>query len=100
MAAAGRAAPGGAKAVASIRRQDRALRSLHDKCGRKAMSTNDLRGHVALVTGGSRGIGAAIVKALGEAGCAVAINYRERAAEAETLAKDIVTAGGKAVAIA
>jgi 3-oxoacyl-[acyl-carrier protein] reductase len=64
------------------------------------MRTFALRGHVALVTGGSRGIGAAIVKALGEAGCAVAVNYRERAAEAEELAKAIIKAGGKAVAIA
>ncbi|MCW5704849.1 MAG: SDR family oxidoreductase, partial [Bradyrhizobium sp.] len=64
------------------------------------MRTFSLRGHVALVTGGSRGIGAAIVKMLGEAGCSVAVNYRERAAEAEALAKAIVTAGGKSVAIA
>jgi len=64
------------------------------------MRTFALRGHVALVTGGSRGIGAAIVRALGEAGCAVAVNYRERTAEAEELAKAIVAAGGKAVAIA
>jgi 3-oxoacyl-[acyl-carrier protein] reductase len=64
------------------------------------MTTGNLRGHVALVTGGSRGIGAAIVKALGEAGCAVAVNYRERAAEAEALAKAIVSVGGKTVAIA
>src|SRR5438552_508405 len=64
------------------------------------MRTFALRGHVALVTGGSRGIGAAIVKALGETGCAVAVNYRERAAEAEALAKAIVSAGGKAIAIA
>ena len=62
------------------------------------MRTFSLRGHVALVTGGSRGIGAAIVKALGEAGCSVAVNYRERAAEAEGLAKDIVKAGGRAIA--
>ena len=62
------------------------------------MRTFSLRGHVALVTGGSRGIGAAIVKALGEAGCSVAVNYRERAAEAEALAKDIVKAGGRAIA--
>ena len=62
------------------------------------MRTFSLRGHVALVTGGSRGIGAAIVKALGEAGCSVAVNYRERAAEAEELAKAIVTAGGRAIA--
>ena len=64
------------------------------------MGTSSLRGHVALVTGGSRGIGAAIVKALGDAGCAVAVNYRERAAEAGTLARAIVAAGGKAFAIA
>jgi 3-oxoacyl-[acyl-carrier protein] reductase len=63
------------------------------------MGTSSLRGHVALVTGGSRGIGAAIVKALGEAGCAVAVNYRARAAEAESFAKAIVAAGGKAIAI-
>ncbi len=63
------------------------------------MRTFSLRGHVALVTGGSRGIGAAIVKALGEAGCSVAVNYREREAEAEALAKDIVKAGGRAIAV-
>ena len=63
------------------------------------MRTFALRGHVALVTGGSRGIGAAIVGTLGEAGCSVAVNYRERAAEAEALAKNIVTAGGRAVAL-
>jgi 3-oxoacyl-[acyl-carrier protein] reductase len=63
------------------------------------MRTFSLRGHVALVTGGSRGIGAAIVKALGEAGCSVAVNYRERAAEAAALAKDIVKAGGRAIAV-
>ncbi len=64
------------------------------------MTTENLRGHVALVTGGSRGIGAAIVRALAGAGAAVAINYRERASEADALAKDIAGAGGKALAIA
>ena len=64
------------------------------------MTTENLRGHVALVTGGSRGIGAAIARALAAAGAAVAINYRERASEADALAGDIIGAGGKALAIA
>ncbi|WP_027579042.1 3-oxoacyl-ACP reductase family protein [Bradyrhizobium sp. Ai1a-2] len=64
------------------------------------MTTATLRGHVAIVTGGSRGIGAAIVRALADQGAAVAINYRERAGEADALAKEITAAGGKAIALA
>jgi 3-oxoacyl-[acyl-carrier protein] reductase len=75
------------------------LRALSEIKQEIAMTSSTLHGHVALVTGGSRGIGAAIVKMLAEAGAAVAINYRERAAEAETLAKGITAAGGRAVAI-
>jgi 3-oxoacyl-[acyl-carrier protein] reductase len=59
-----------------------------------------LNGHTALVTGGSRGIGAAIVRSLAEAGAAVAINYRERASEANTLATAIGDAGGRVITIA
>jgi 3-oxoacyl-[acyl-carrier protein] reductase len=58
-----------------------------------------LHGHTALVTGGSRGIGAAIVRSLADAGAAVAVNYRERASEANTLIKAIGEAGGRAIAI-
>ena len=54
---------------------------------------NSLRGRTALVTGGSRGIGAAISRALAEAGAAVAINYRERTDEAKKLAEDLRKTG-------
>jgi 3-oxoacyl-[acyl-carrier protein] reductase len=64
------------------------------------MTTTNLRGRTALVTGGSRGIGAAIVRALAGAGAAVAVNYRERATEADELVKGIAGAGGRAMAIA
>ena len=63
------------------------------------MTTPELRNHVALVTGGSRGIGAAIVHALAGAGAAVAINYREQADAAQALAADIKAAGGRVIAV-
>src|ERR1700722_6741615 len=60
----------------------------------------DLSGHIALVTGGSRGIGAAVALALAEAGAAVAVNYRERATEADAVVAKIKASGGRAVAVA
>ncbi|MBX9649544.1 MAG: SDR family NAD(P)-dependent oxidoreductase [Xanthobacteraceae bacterium] len=60
----------------------------------------NLRGHVALVTGGSRGIGAAIAVALAEAGAAVAVNYRERAEDANAVVSGITAKGGRAIAVA
>ena len=62
--------------------------------------TGSLHGHTALVTGGSRGIGAAIVRMLAEAGAAVVINYLEHSAEADALTKTIRDNGGRAVAVA
>jgi len=60
---------------------------------------DSLKGKVALVTGGSRGIGRAIVERLARDGAAVAINYASQAAAAEKLAGEILSAGGKAFAI-
>jgi 3-oxoacyl-[acyl-carrier protein] reductase len=59
-----------------------------------------LAGKVALVTGGSRGIGRAIAVSLAEAGAAVAVNYRERAKEAASVVEAITKSGGRAIAVA
>jgi len=52
------------------------------------------------VTGASRGIGAAVALMLAEAGSAVAVNYRERAADAEAVVARIKSSGGRAIAVA
>ncbi|MDI2127111.1 SDR family NAD(P)-dependent oxidoreductase [Yinghuangia seranimata] len=60
---------------------------------------SDLTGKTALVTGGSRGIGAAIAKRLADAGAAVAITYVQAEDQARAVAKEIEAGGGKAVVI-
>lgn len=59
---------------------------------------NDLKDRVALVTGGSRGIGKAIALALAEAGAAIAVNYRASDVEAERVAETIRKGGRRAAA--
>ncbi|MFQ5902226.1 MAG: 3-oxoacyl-[acyl-carrier-protein] reductase [Candidatus Binatia bacterium] len=54
----------------------------------------DLKGQIALVTGGSRGIGRALVLTLGRLGARVMINYRENLAAAEATLKQLLAEGG------
>lgn len=57
-----------------------------------------LQNRVAVVTGGSRGIGRAIARELAAQGAAVVVNYNKSPQAAEALVSEIQTAGGKAAA--
>jgi 3-oxoacyl-[acyl-carrier protein] reductase len=60
---------------------------------------SDLRNQVAVVTGASKGIGAAIAKGLAEAGASVVVNYAGDKAGAERTVAAITDQGGKAIAV-
>ena len=64
------------------------------------MNDFELTGKVCLVTGASRGIGAAVARGLGACGANIAVHYRSGRAEAEHVAADIERSGGKALLIA
>ncbi len=59
----------------------------------------ELKGKVAIVTGGSLGIGSAIALALAKEGADVALNYRKHDAEAKAIVKQIETMGRKGMAV-
>jgi 3-oxoacyl-[acyl-carrier protein] reductase len=58
-----------------------------------------LQGKIAVVTGGSRGIGVAIARELASQGATVVVNHRDSAAQAEAVVGEITAAGGRALTV-
>jgi 3-oxoacyl-[acyl-carrier protein] reductase len=62
-------------------------------------SSKKLEGKIAVVTGASKGIGAAIAKHLADAGAAVVVNYSSSKADADRVVGEIIAKDGKAIAV-
>src|SRR5271156_3667594 len=60
---------------------------------------NRLKGKIAVVTGASKGIGAAIAELMADEGAAVVVNYASSKAGAEAVVKRITQKEGKAIAV-
>jgi 3-oxoacyl-[acyl-carrier protein] reductase len=77
-----------------------AIRTATSREGSAGETSGPLSGKVALVTGASRGIGAAIARRLAREGAAVAITYHSSPGHAEKVVAEITSEGGRAVALA
>src|SRR5205807_3393170 len=64
------------------------------------MNMMEWRNQVAVVTGGARGLGRATARLLAQRGAAVCVNYAAHADAAEALVAEILTGGGRAIAVA
>jgi 3-oxoacyl-[acyl-carrier protein] reductase len=69
---------------------------MREQATNHAVKTDVLKGEVVLVTGGSRGIGAAISKAAANAGATIAVGYRENDGAASSVIESIRGSGGEA----
>jgi 3-oxoacyl-[acyl-carrier protein] reductase len=72
---------------------------INDVRGKEKMKMSKLTSKVAVVTGASKGIGAAIAKSLAAEGASVVVNYASSKAGADKVVAAITAAGGKAVAV-
>jgi 3-oxoacyl-[acyl-carrier protein] reductase len=78
---------------------DDSRRSRRNSASRGITIMGELTGKVAIVTGASKGIGAAIARRFAKAGAAVAVNYSTSKSDADRIVGEITREGGKAVAI-